>query len=785
MSESAPVHLQLELRGIAVSCRLDGRNDRRLLRYLADALDDARSALAEGFDAAQELSWKLGGGSATLSVGEQCGADVLARVAGHVALLGGEPVDVGVVASRKDAAPAPRREADPGQPAVAAGTDRPAPAKPAPEADQGSGGESDDDASDNRTSRESDGASAPGRSRLAEASVPAFTDFNEALAALEELVKGGARGDVAERSWAIVRDSYGLGQRRYSQEELAAALDLSKQGVAQNLVRSLERVKDDALLAARLKATVAERADVLWDFLDELCGGVVGEAELESLPRLLDQAVGRPHGEHLSAWALCFQAAHLGGTMAVAERRAALAGWLETHGAKVGECLVSARLDADEMGRVLAGLDSLVTTWRLPQSLEFLAGQMGVAVETLETALSWRGPALKVMVSDGLVCSSRAGAQVQRAHRLALMMAVNHAGAEQGLYDLAEDYAEAFPDDPVDPKSVFFAVGDNRGAPHLFLPTAVTGWRGLFEGGEQAEERLLDLSAHAKAHAVDDGRGTDDAGRDAEVLALFERHGPMSALALGKLAEEELDLKASLVGLVIHQSGRIVRVGPRLFGLPDQRQVLADGGELPKSFLEPEVLQAAAYGVRTGEQRFLFPCWSEKLEKALREVAEEQAHELSLRWGRVIDPGYNCAKIFGEIKATPKQSARKASPDAVLAAALHLAEYGRVSVASLNLLGRSRATVLSADGASLMTALAALGVIAGEEPWFNAHLPGPLHEAAIEALTTARFRAGELDWNQPEARAFLERAAGEARDADWMSRGSAGKLVELVGAGAD
>jgi len=388
MSESAPVHLQLELPGIAVSCRLDGRNDRRLLRYLADALADARSALAEGFDAAQELSWKLGGGSAELKVGEGCAADVLGRVAAHVALLAGEPSEAVVLAGEKSAEP---------------------PHRPVPEAGVGPGNKSDDDGLDARSSHESVDAPAPGRSRLAEASVPAFADFDEALAAIEEAVKAGARGDAVERSWAIVRDSYGLGQRRFSADELAATLDLSKQGVAQNLVRSLERVNDDALLAARLKATVAERADVLWDFLDELCGGVVGEAELESLPRLLDQAVGRPHGEALSAWALCFQAAHLGGTMAVAERRAALAGWLEAHGAKVGECLVSARLDADEMGRVLAGLDSLVATWRLPQSLEFLAGQMGVSAETLETALSWRGPALRSWSATGWCAAAGPG----------------------------------------------------------------------------------------------------------------------------------------------------------------------------------------------------------------------------------------------------------------------------------------------------------------------------------------------------------------------------------------
>ena len=198
------------------------------------------------------------------------------------------------------------------------------------------------------------------------------------------------------------------------------------------------------------------------------------------------------------------------------------------------------------------------------------------------------------------------------------------------------------------------------------------------------------------------------------------------------------------------------------------------------SFEDPETLQAAAYGVRTGEQNFLFPVWSKGLEKALRERAEHNADALSLRWGRVIDPGYNCAKIFGEIKASAKLCARKASPEAVLNAALHLAEYGVVSVASLNLLGRSRATVLSADGGSLLTALAALGVIAGDEPWFNAQKPGPLHETAIELLSVARFRTGDFDWQQPEAKAFLAQAADTAQGCDWMPAGNAVTFLAAI-----
>ena len=546
------------------------------------------------------------------------------------------------------------------------------------------------------------------------------------------------------------------------------------------ITSSAKRVHSDALLAARLKATLGAQAEVFWDFLEENLGGMVGEAELEGLPRLLDQALSAPHARDLAAWALCFQAGHLGAKMALADRRAALGRWLDAHGQRVGDCRLSARLDGDEIGRVLAGLDGLVETWRLPQSLEFLSGQMGIKPESLETALSWRGPALKLMVNDGLVCSSRAGAQVQRAHRLALLLAAEHAHNEQSLLDIAGDHAARFPDDPVDSKTVFFAMGDQRGVPHLFISAAATGWRGLYQDSEAAE-RLLDLSAHAKAHGGEAAsREMEASGRDGEVFALLERHGPLSPLALGKLAEEELDMQASLVGLVIHQSGRIVRVGPKLFGLPEQREALVAGADLPKSFLEPEILQAAAYGVRTGEQRFLFPVWSDKLEKALREQAEEQAHDLSLRWGRLIDPGYNCAKIFGEVKTSPKLCARKATPESVLNAALHLAEYGVVSVASLNLLGRSRATVLSADGASLLTALAALGVIAGDEPWFNGQKPGPLHETAIELLGVARFRTGEFDWSQPEARTFLEQAAETSRDGDWMTAGSAAKLLEAI-----
>lgn len=764
MTEAAvPVSLRLALPGVVLSCRLDGRHDARLVRYLNAAMADAREALAEDARAAQSLNWALGEGEVSLEIAADCSASTLERAARHVQLL----LDSNALpAERKgEQRTAARRQATSQDAALAA-------TEPV--------GESEDEAIA-ASAAEAEPEVSPGRSGAAERDVPPFADLAAAMNAIREFVLDGAREDAADRTWMIVRDVYGLQGPAQSHEAVGKSVKLSKQGVTQNLSRSLERVHGDALLAARLKATVADQAAVFWDFLEEHCGGLVGEAELESLPRLLDQALATPHARDLGAWALCFQAGHLGARMAVAERRAALARWLDEHGQRVGDCRVSARLDGAEIGRVLAGLDTLVETWRLPQSLDFLSEQMAVKSDSLETALRWRGPALKLTVSDGLVCSSRAGAQVQRAHRLALLMAAEYGQHEQALLDIAGEYVKRFPDDVVDPKTVFFAMGDQRGVPHLFVPGAVTGWRGLYRD-PLAEERLLDLSAHAKAHGGEaPGADLDASGRDAEVFALLERHGPLSPLALGKLAEEELDLQASLVGLVIHQSGRIVRVGPKLFGLPEQRGALVAGAELPKSFLEPEILQAAAYGVRTGEQRFLFPVWSDKLEKALREQAEEQAHELSLRWGRVIDPGYNCAKVFGEIKTSPKLCARKASPEAVLTAALHLAEYGVVSVASLNLLGRSRATVLSADGASLLTALAALGVIAGDEPWFNGQKPGPLHATAIELLSVARFRTGDFDWQQPEARALLEQAADVSQDADWMTVGSAAKLLQAVG----
>ncbi|MGY6588616.1 MAG: hypothetical protein ACXIUB_10085 [Wenzhouxiangella sp.] len=768
-SRASEAVLRLELPGFKLLCRLDGRHDRRLVRYLNAALLDAQEALAEDAGAAQSLSRSLGEGEVSLEIAADCSAAMLARAVRHVALLqeGDE--------HQHPAQPA-RRQPSPAQ--------APVPLESAPRVDSEPPPVSETVEPDEAPLEAAlETPLAAGRSRATEKDVPPFADLAGAVEAVRQSVLAGAREDAASRSWVIVRDVFGLEGAAQSQEAVGKSIGLSKQGVTQNLSRSLERAHADALLAARLKATLRAHSAIFWDFLEETCGGMVGDAELESLPRMLDQALAAPHARELAAWALCFQAGHLGATLAVGERRAALGHWLDEHGQRVGDCRLSARLDGEEIGRVLAGLDSLVDTWRLPQSLEFLSGQMGIKPESLETALSWRGPALKLMVNEGLVCSSRAGAQVQRGHRLALLLAAEHGRQAQGLYDLAAEYVARFPDDVVDSRTVFFAMGDQRGVPHWFMPGATTDWRGLYQDAS-ADERLLDLSAHAKAQGAGEaGAEIEPSGRDGEVLALLERHGPLSPMALGKLAEEELDMQASLVGLVIHQSGRIVRVGPKIFGLPAQRQALLDGGELPASFEDPETLQAAAYGVRTGEQTFLFPVWSKGLEKALRERSEQNADALSLRWGRVIDPGYNCAKIFGEIKASAKLCARKASPEAVLNAALHLAEYGVVSVASLNLLGRSRATVLSADGGSLLTALAALGVIAGDEPWFNAQKPGPLHETAIELLSVARFRTGDFDWQQPEAKAFLARAADTAQGCDWMSAANAAKLLAAIRAG--
>ena len=776
VSSDLQATLRLEFPAMLLSCRLDGSHDQRLIRYLKAALVDAQESLAEGAGVAQCLKWSLGQGEVSLEIKADCSSAVLTQAMRHVDLLSAAQGD----ATANAATPVAKHEASAPETPKPAAEESPQAAAVATDSEVMTESDDDTDASgEEAVARQA--KTSPGRSSPAEKDVPAFADLAAAVDAVRESVLGSAREDAAARSWTIVRDVYGLEGPAQGAEAVGQAVKLSKQGVTQNLSRSLERIQADALLAARLKATLIAQASVFWDFVEENYGGMVGEAELEGLPRLLDQALAAPHARDLAAWALCFQAAHLGSSTALAARRAALAHWLEAQGQRVGDCLLSARLDGEEIGRVLAGLERLVDRWRLPQSLEFLSAQMSVKPESLETALTWRGPALKLMVNDGLVCGNRAGAQVQRAHRLALLLASEDGRREQGLLDIAGEYVKHFPDDGVDPKTVFFAIGDQRGVPHLFVPAAATGWRGLYQDSA-ASERLLDLSAHAKAHGAEAaGEAIEASGRDAEVFALLERHGPLSPLALGKLAETELEMQASLVGLVIHQSGRVVRVGPKLFGLPQQREALIAGGELPKSFLEPEILQAAAYGVRTGEQRFLFPVWSKQLENALREQAEKQAPELSLHWGRVIDPGYNCAKIFGEIKTSPKLCARKATPEAVLIAALHLAEYGVISVASLNLLGRSRATVLSADGASLLTALAALGVIAGDEPWFNAQKPGPLHEAAIELLSVARFRTGDFDWQQPEARKFLKQAAKAGGDADWMTAGSAVKVIEAVG----
>lgn len=45
-------------------------------------------------------------------------------------------------------------------------------------------------------------------------------------------------------------------------------------------------------------------------------------------------------------------------------------------------------------------------------------------------------------------------------------------------------------------------------------------------------------------------------------------------------------------------------------------EVLVDSTDLPKRFVDPESLQAVAHGMRTDEQRFPFPVWNPKLEKA-------------------------------------------------------------------------------------------------------------------------------------------------------------------------
>jgi len=116
---------------------------------------------------------------------------------------------------------------------------------------------------------------------------------------------------------------------------------------------------------------------------------------------------------------------------------------------------------------------------------------------------------------------SRAGAQVQRGHRLALLLAAEHGRQEQGLYDLAAEYVARFPDDVVDSRTVFFALGDQRGVPHWFMAGATTGWRGLYQDASAAERLagtdrnpelfLSDLTRSSSWHQRPENR--DDDGR--------------------------------------------------------------------------------------------------------------------------------------------------------------------------------------------------------------------------------------------------------------------------------
>ena len=256
----------------------------------------------------------------------------------------------------------------------------------------------------------------------------------------------------------------------------------------------------------------------------------------------------------------------------------------------------------------------------------------------------------------------------------------------------------------------------------------------------------------------------DEAGRDAEVLALFERHGPMSALALGRLAEP----RARSSG----QSGRVGDSPVRTYSCGWGRgcsacrisaRRWAKAVSCRKVFLEPEVLQAAAFGVRTGEQRFLFPCWSETLEKALREAAEQQSHELSLRWGRVIDSGATTAPR-SLATSRPHRSCRRARPARMPCWRAALSP-GRIRTGFGGLAQPARAQ--PGDGAERRRGQPADSTgRAGRDCRRRALVQCPFARAAacrrrFAALTTARFRAGELNL-EPARGAGVSGAGGRS-----------------------
>ena len=758
MSDIPKSGLELRLPGVMLSCDLDGRNDARLLRYLSAALEDARAALAEGLDGGQALEWTLGQARAKLAVDEGCAEAVLARAEQHVSLLAGDSV------------PAAR------QPASQAADGPTAPAELPARAEQ-------DEPPAREASNDDSPTQPPSSPSPAERTLPAFDDLDEAVDAIRETVMSTGHAALAERHWQVVADYYGLSGPSRSYDELAGALELTKQSVSQSLVRSLKHIAADRVLAGRLKATLNAHGEAFWDWLDEHCGGLVDEERLDSLPRELEAALNGQRSPALTRWYLCFMGGCLDGSMAVQARRKALTEWMGAHGREVAGCFVSPHLDGEELGRALEGIERINEDWRLPQTLSFLAERMGVGEQTLGRVLELRAGALKLAVEDGLVSSSRAGVHVQRAHRLSLMMAVENGVHETGLFDLAERYVEAFPDDRADPRNVYLAIGDPRGSQHLFQPGAVTGWRSLYRGSEP-ELLLEDLKAQAQVSAspAADAGETKLPSNFVTVLGLLKRHGPMTNVELGRRMAAEDGQQASLVGLPIHQSGRIVRLGPKVYGLPEHRQAIEDGKLLPEAFLDGTLLAVAAYGLRTGEAGFFYPCWNESLVGALQAAAEERRADMALSWARIIDPDYNVGKLYGEPITAPGLVARKAVPDLILSACLHLAEHGCISAAALNLAGRSRAEAMTADGTASLGAMAALGIVAGDRPWFEAQKPGPLAEQAREALTIAKARSGELDWNQPEAKAFLKEARKYTRSAEveWLAHGAAAKVLEKV-----
>jgi len=775
MSDVCHSGLDLKLPGLVLSCEMAGCNDARLMRYLVAALEDARAVLAENADVAQALEWTLGKSRARLEVAADCEERMLKRALQHLALMGDAPAPAGPVASRPR--PAARSAAD---------ETLPVESRPPAAASEQTVAEVPEDRKDESGGDEERASLGPPRRSAGERDLPPFPDLDSAVAAMRERIETVPRGKLGPRDWHVVSNYYGLGGAARDYDELADQLDLTKQSVAQSLLRALKNVHEDELLAARLRATVVDQADVFWHWLEDHCGGLADDDVLESLPRELEASLGGGAARDLSRWYACFLAAHLDGTVNVVERRVALDAWMSEHGGQVTGCRVSPRLDSEELSRALKGADTLAEDWQLPQSVAFLSAQLGVAEDSLERVLSLRGSALKLAVEEGLVSSLRGGAQISRIGRIGLLMAVELGEREIGLYDLAERYVGSFPDDPVDARNIYLAVGDPRGAQHLFMPAAVTGWRGLYRGGAAAEDRLMDMKAHAKVNA---GAKDDHGGRESKlpanfvaVIGLLKRHGPMSNVAMGRKLAEEEGRQASLVGLPVHQSGRIVRLGPKIYGLPEHRESIRAGKLLPEAFLDGQMLAAGAYGLRTGEIEFFFPCWNDALLGALQDAAQERRADLPLSWSRIIDPDYNVGKLYGEPNTAAVLAGRKLTVELALSASLHLAEHGGLSAAALNLLGRTRAEVLTADGVAALSAMAALGVVAGDKPWYEAQGPGPLAEAAREALTTARARTGKFDWDQPEAADLLETAREQAsgRDVAWLNKGAAAKILAKV-----